>query len=351
MKRVDYLLGALGYLFAVLSFVGLILAGPATAQTPAHDTTGWHPPGFGHEHGDPPPSELQALIDNPDVHQWFPDFLNFAGEFSTSPAENTLKHNGMKGYDLSKGFTDQLGRPISGYIELHAFEFPMDRQSQKHSIRMAIKDADGGWTLRQGWINMGDRLTADYPLQAPKYCSLTGRADFYDQTTGKALPDGPCAGVNPYKRPILWFVDEDVRSGRYTGLPDQAAQWYASTPFGQLGLLVNSPTYRQPDEKVSDSDPHLWHATGALGQVRQLDFTACRPGASDCAAPAWIRGLGFYTDQDGHWRAPDDPECSKPDHPTAIHCLLQYVSPTYEGVKGQKANFQYPVPPDIGLPN
>lgn len=316
-------------LLAVLCF------GVAQAQAPVHDSSRWHPPSFGHEHGDPVPEWVDYLFSLPQVAETFGGPL-YAGDFSTSQAENAAKHAGMKGYHIS--YPNAKGRDGSWadvYVILHTFTNPMDRGSQFHSQRTYILDSQGA-TVRQSWVNYGDPATA----RVPAVCSLTAEPRVADY----------CKGYDAYQRPIVFVVDDVSRSGELISRPIVREQWYGFGGSFNWVIGVNATTRFTPGELSSDTDPHRWHADQmGLGQVRQLELRACQPGSQGCTFPAALRGQLFYQTQFGEFVRPDDPRCAKPS-PTL--CLPQYVSPGYQGIEAIQPETVYPLPADgVVLPN
>jgi hypothetical protein len=312
----------------------------ATATVPptgSHDPSRWHPPGFGHEHGDPPPDWLVQADADPTFHTYFGTWLDYQGPFSTSTAENAAKHAGMKGYrltyhpDPALGFSGTDGSDLDGYVTLHTFSNPMDRGAQFHSARVAIWDG-AGLTLRQGWVNYGDPATARVPARCSEDRSAVGGPD--------------CPALNAAQRPVVLFVDQATWDGVYRA-PSRHEQWYGFGIGFAWGVGFNTTTIRTPGELVTDTDPAHWHLTGQDGTLRSLDLNACNPGSSGCSLPATVKGQAFLTDPKGNFMRFGDPRCE-----ADVPCLIQYISPTYKGIRGRRLDIDHPNPPGgVVLPN
>jgi hypothetical protein len=260
----------------------------------------------------------------------------YAGDFSTSSAENAAKHAGMKGYHIT--YPNAKGRDGSWadvYTILHTFSNPMDRGTQFHSQRTYILDSVGV-TIRQSWVNYGDPSTARVPV----VCSLTADPRVADY----------CAPYDPFQRPIVFVVDDVSREGKLIGRPIVREQWYGFGGGFAWGVGINATSRFTPGETSSQTDPHAWHTKDmGLGQVRQLELRACQPGAVGCAMPTELKGQAFYQTQFGEYVKPDDPRCAQPG---SILCLPQYISPGYQGIEAVQPETVYPLPTDgVVLPN
>jgi hypothetical protein len=114
----------------------------------------------------------------------------------------------------------------------------------------------------------------------------------------------------------------------------------AATTWG-----VDPTTFFVPGERADDYAAHEHHATGGTGVLREFELNARAPIYNG----ARFSGE-FWTNQDGDMcDSLDDPNCTTNGHVP----LLQYISPTYNGMKMTRAfKVTNPEPPGgVVLPN
>jgi hypothetical protein len=303
---------------------------PTSPNASIHDSARWHPPGFGHEHGQQPNEYVDNFLKSrPELHQYWGNGVSFDGPWNTSAIENTTKHAGMKIAEISyPAITDQNGGWIHVTWVQHLLSHPMDRQAAKHSTQMFILDAGGGLTVRMGHMRFGGPEAV-----TPKRCTLsTGGSD--------------CAQYNQAQRPILLAVDQASWDGEAgVRLPIRQETWYGAGAGAATTWGVDPTTFFVPGERVDDHTAHERQATGGTGTLREYELNARAPiyNGARFSGP-------FWTNQDGTvCSSPADPYCST----NGNVALLQYISPTYEGMKMTRAfPVNNPLPPGgVVLPN
>jgi hypothetical protein len=331
---------------------GTLSSGSGTCAV--HDPNAWHgavgPNGctYGHEHGSQPPGWVMSS----------PWPLTFTGAFNTSAKENaqspsdampdmTGKHTAMKAF-LGPVGTGQGGGQF--FLRYHAASNVLDRMARFHSFELWYRDAQGGISHVDAWINSG------VPTR------------FGDGQAGAGGRRNVCSNEVDI-RPEVEVVTSLL--GFRTCNPTE--HWYfypVGIPSGAPGMelptisvLVDATTLDFANEAANTSMT-TWKRTGSLGVSRE-GSVIWPPRGGDFPAPSG----SFWTTQFGEYvTGPSDPKCSAqtvfPARPTATInpfdvqesyanvCLQQTISPTAPGFIEQVAQPGQDFPSQgVRLPN
>lgn len=308
-----------------LSVVFLV---PVDAQVECPPSV-WHSPACGHEHGDAPPSWLEAAGYN----VGFDSHAGFHG--GTTLAENTAKHAAMKGFS-----TTLQGKDV--YLRYHAASNPGDRMSRYHSYELFIKDPVGNVTHTQGWFNSGDPNNTD--PNRPGRVSRTQNDPGYRPIMLVTDLASLQAGINCEQ----WYVTTSIEGwGPEFGLTicDSSTMYY----FGENQYNKNGQLYSDAEDIY---DPTNWIKLCDYGFPQGL----CK-GADRALELSWFgpdssnspnRGNPpkdkiFYATQFGQRvSGPNDPMCSDGALTNRFgvnyqnKCLPQYVASTLTSIEASK---------------
>lgn len=301
--------------------VGMVaLSIPSTvgsAQVPTHDPSHWHAPGFGHEHGDAPPS----WVLDAGYTVAFDEHGGFHG--NTSARENTDKHEAMKGFEAQFGSQKV-------YIRTHIQSNVRDRSARYHSNEIWLLDAAGGVSHWQGWMNSGDPNDV-YDPATQSFKPASGRIS-------KSKPD-------PGTRPLVMVVDSAAAAIGAT-----CEQWYVTNSYEGWGpdigwticgantIYFPGEAYYTDFETFTCDYPQYgqaWQKPACLGSRREIEFSWFGPGSKispNRGNP--VRGQKFWATQFGERvSGPTDPKCATGQQTTRNGvtaqniCLDQYISP------------------------
>lgn len=271
---------------------------PPTA-TPVHDMAmmSWHLPGAhsgipAHEHGDEPPAWIAAA-------GYTVSFTHSGNTLN----ENVLahKHTAFKGYRATlKG--------VDTYCLWHLDFNPGGMASRFHSYQCWFKDAAGGVSNLNGWLDFG--------VQANELGTFVRLCN---------------SNLGGEPRPV-------IAENGYGCTPPKFSVWY-SRPGGGLidvGFAV-SPTYYMDGPggaAVDRSNPATWYAIpGSNNLTRRMELALYASRYANLP-----KNQPFYTDQFGRLvSGPTDPACSTTfttgSRTYPLLCLRQYVASTLTEIK------------------
>jgi hypothetical protein len=290
------------------------IAAVAPCSDAAHDASHWHPPvdasgcTFGHEHGDAPPQ----WIADAGYTVGFDDHAGFHG--NTSSIENTTKHTSMKGMLATLG-SQQV------YVRYHIASNFMERSARYHSYEVFMRDASGGVSHWQGWLNSGDPVA---------------------DRQSKSLPD-------PGRRPLTLVTDYPAL---VRGL--NCETWYGFTAgwAWDVGLTIcDSTTMPYQGETM---DPATWvklcdygyPPLACKGNDREIELTWYGPDSKvspNRGSPP--RGVPFYATQFGEIvTGPGDARCTGTTAKFGTTyqniCLPQFIATTARTVENPTNRFR-----------
>lgn len=330
---------------AALAATGYLVVAPGetVAQDACIPSHTWHAPACGHEHGDAPP---QWIMDA-GYTVAFDEHGGFHG--NTGETENTIKHMAMKGFSAT--FGDQ-----EVYVRTHIQSNVLDRSARYHSNEIWLRDAQGGVSHWQGWMNSGDPVPG-YDPDTQTFSNAAGRRS-------KALADNN-------QRPIILVVDGDAAAKGQT-----CEQWYVTNSYegwapeygwnvcGANTLYFPWENYAQDIEVFTCDYPQYgqaWQKPACQGSMRTLEFAWYGPGSTvspNRGNPP--KGVKFWATQFGERvSGPNDPKCASGQQTTRNGitaqniCLDQFVATTARAIENlstvpnfNKATKQFPVPTD-----
>lgn len=285
---------------------------PTSTSVPAHDAMHWHPPGFGHEHGDAPPAWLTSA-----------GYMPMFNHPANTPTEAELKHTSFKGFILNDD-------GVQTYFIMHLDTNPNGHTSRFHSYQAWARDPSGNISYWDLWADFG---------------TGTGPGGM----TGPRLQaNEECGGGG---RPVMFVNYRD-------GCPLFFESWYsrAGAPgFGwDFGFNVSAqyycgPQLGQPCTDGSLSNMPNWLPTGDLNRTRRIE-------AAWYQSTSYPRGE-FYTTQWGDVVSGlSDPICGTSRAYGAksytVLCLRQYLAPTMSQLSfpGNARQAVYPMG-GVTLPN
>lgn len=213
----------------------------------------WHPPGAhdglnAHEHGDKPPDWAD---------EWsmanFGHPVNWGGDESSGPEENTVKHVAFKGMNARLSGVDL-------YIRHHGMSNPLGRSGPFHSYEVYARDSSGNVSFWQGvqWYGY------------PEFRSQ--RMTRENEVEGTILRDG--SGLPAPGRDQFIIAAPDVVDWNNFL---RCEQWYGFGGTWSWDLSVTicgASTYFHYDEHEGDIyNQSTWDKTGALGLSRRIEAT------------------------------------------------------------------------------
>ena len=256
-----------------------------------HDSHHWHPPidasgcAFGHEHGDAPPQWALSST-------WPPMFTHPGN----TPTENQLKHTSFKGFTL-------IDDGVELYVIMHLDTNPNGQSSRFHSYQAWAKDAAGGVSYWDLWLDYGE-----------------------GDNTGPNLRHSASCGPQPNVRPIMLvnYPECSVNFETWYNSPRNSPRWGWGFGFSVSAQYYNGP--RQGESSSADlAAINAWLPTGLMNGERRIEATWN-------SRPDTPRGT-FYATQFGTLvSGPKDPVCGTSktfgSKTYTVLCLQQYIAPT-----------------------
>lgn len=193
----------------------------------SHDPTKWHPPTT-HDHGDEPYTWVNQF--NAGAHVVIPSIpsvVTYGGDESSSPMENTHKHEGFKGLRMTGP------NNVQAYYRYHAASNPLDRSADKHSFELWIKDSKNNVSFMQGHYNVGF-------------------ARIPDRNTGV--------------RPVIICIAPGQKGDE---------EWYGEPhSYWQpdANIMMGATTHCVSNESATAHDMSTWHPTGNKGLFRRASL-------------------------------------------------------------------------------
>lgn len=290
---------------------------PPTATPVAHDMAmmSWHAPGShsgipAHEHGDAPPAWIatagyQVTFDHP----------------GNTPGENILLHK----HTAFKGFAATL-KGVETYCLWHLDTNPGGAASRFHSYHCWFKDAAGGVSNLNGWLDFGVQNNTLGTIV--RLCNTN-------------------LGGEP--RPV-------IAENGYGCTPPKFSVWY-SRPGGawlDVGFAI-SPTYYMDGPggaAVDPANPASWYPIpGGNNLTRRMELALYASRLANLP-----KNAEFWTDQFGRRvSGPNDAACSTTitvgTRTYPILCLRQYVASTLTEIAYPNNAIQKVYPGPIVPPN